>query len=204
MDATIRSAVVLAAAALLVVPLVNALVLEARETTDRQVRDPPEDPPDAEASPENRTNASRDLPSRPSRAAGGNCTAVPEDAPAVRWHHPSPSDGPGAAAQARAQDTDTKAFRVSDLHPAARVQLNVSDLTGSLTARVYPEDAPDDAAFTVEFRSEFASDVARGATLTQAGALSTGFWTAELETDGAAYDELAFTVVRAVCQEGSP
>lgn len=202
-DATIRSAVVLGAAALLVVPLVNALVLDARQTADRQIRDPPEDPPPVEATPEDRRNSSRQIPRSRGGAAGGNCTPVPEENPAVRWRHPSPAEEPGAAAQTRAQSADTKRFEISKLHPAARVQLNVSDLTGSLTARVYPDGESEDAPFTVTISNRVTVDVARGKTLTRAGALSTGTWTASLETDGATYDELAFTVVRAICQEGA-
>lgn len=204
MDATTRSALVLAAAALLVVPLVNALVLEAQDTTDRQVRDPPEDPPDVQMQPDNRTNTSRELPDRAPASGGGNCTAVPEDAPAVRWRHPSPSDQPGAATQARAESPETQRFEVSELNPAVRVQLNVTDLSGSLTAEVYPDGAQDDAPFTVQIQNVLLEDVARGQTLTRADALSSGTWTATLEVDGATYDELSFTVVRAICQEAAP
>lgn len=204
MDATTRTAAVLAAAALLVVPLVNALVLESQRTADRQVTEPPDHPsPDAQASPAQVENASRDLPEDRAVTAG-NCTPVPEEAPAARWHHPSPGSSPGSAAQTRAQAPDERSFRISDLHPAARVQLNVTNLVGSLQASVHPAGAPDDPAWSADLQRGFPDDVAEGATLTRAGDLATGGWVATLETDGATYGELAYTVVRAICQGAEP
>lgn len=204
MDATTRTAAVLAAAALLVVPLVNALVLESQRTADRQVVDPPDQPPpDAQTSPSQVENASRDLPENRAVTAG-NCTPVPEETPAARWHHPSPASRPGAAAQTRAQAPDERTFRVSDLHPAVRVQLNVTNLVGSLQATVHPAGAPDDPAWSADLQRGFPDDVAEGATLTRAGDLATGGWVATLETGGATYGELAYTVVRAICEEAEP
>lgn len=205
MDATTRTAAVLAAAALLVVPLVNALVLEAQRTADRQVVDPPDHtPPDARASPGEVENASRDPPQDKGDVAAGNCTPVPEEAAAARWHHPPPASRPGAAAQTRAQAPDERSFRISDLHPAARVQLDVTNLVGSLQASVHPAGAPDDPAWSADLQRGFPDDVAEGATLTRAGALVTGSWVATLETDGATYGELAYTVVRAICEGAQP
>lgn len=203
MDATARSAAVLAAAALLVVPIVNALVLESQSTADRQVTDPPEDPPPRTGETPGKTrNTTRDLPEG-RRAGGGNCTPVPEDAPAAQWRHPAPQQGPGAAVQARAQSPDERSFRISDLHPAARVQLNASGLAGSLTASVYPAGEPGNAPFEVDVQRAVPADLARGHTLTRAGDLVTGDWVATLDTDQASYQELTFTVVRAICEEAA-
>lgn len=200
----------LAAAVLLVVPLVNALVLEAQETADRQVRDTPADrPPEPAArdgpSPNATGNRTSDRPGESvSARSGGNCTPVPEEEPVVRWRHPAPQDSPGAAAQARLEAPETQGFRISPLHPAARVQLEVSSLTGYLLAQVYPDGAGEGAApFSFEGGGNVSDDVTVGRTLTRTGPLSTGDWVATLETDYAAYEELAFTVVRAICQEGS-
>lgn len=207
MDATARTAAVLAAAALLVVPLVNALVLESQQTADRQVRDPPqdppEDPPQGEYEGGDDANVSEEIPRDRRGAAGGNCTPVPEDAPAAAWNHPAPSENPGAAAQTRAQSPAERSFRVSDLHVGLAVRLQVTDLAGDLEARVHPADAPDDAAFAVDASNRLADDLERNGTVTRTGALTSGDWTATLETDGAAYRSLEFTVVRAICQEAA-
>lgn len=204
MDATARTAAVLAAAALLVVPLVNALVLESQQTADRQVRDPPEDLPERQPQPSNDTNVSQELPRDRTRSVGGNCTPVPEDAPAAAWNHPAPSENPGAAAQARAESPQERTFRVSDLHVGLAVRLEATDLTGDLEARLHPDGAPDDAAFTVDASNRVADDIERNGTVARTGALTSGDWTATLEADGATYRSLTFTVVRALCQEAGP
>lgn len=209
-DAPLRSAAVLAAAALVVVPLVNALVLEARQTADRQVADPPDvpepdDPPRGQPSDERSGEEEvppEETPERDRRGnVTGNCTPVPEERPAAAWHHPSPEDAPLAAAQRRADHTETRSFRVSDLHPAVHVELQVEDLVGGLEARVHPEGAPDDAPFEAEPQGGLGSTVEVSETLTRPDQVATGGWTASLVVDEGTYRELSLTVVRAICQE---
>lgn len=207
MDQTTRALAVLAAATLILAPLVNGILSDAAATADRLFLqnadweadpplpeeyegEPPEDPPEGEME-RNGTQAQGRAPT---------CQIQEEPTEAV-WHHANVTEQDQAqqAVASRVVDPQTKTFTVTDDHIGLGVELRIEELYGSVTARVYPEGAPDQAVFEYERSNALGDDPVKRSTETRPE-LTSGTWVAELDYHQASYSNLTFGVVLASCQ----
>lgn len=196
MDRTTRALAVVAAAAVLLVPVVNGVLEEAVATADRVVldeadwdREPPEDPPDAEPPEDAEGNVS----------AGGGSTCPLTRELVAGWNHDKPDQDPLTAAENRSQDPTTQSFEVTNRTRALGIALEVTNMTGEIAASVYAEGGEDEAPFQVQQRHDLPANVTEGSTISPP-ALEPGTWTAELQHQRNHHDELTFVVIAFTCE----
>lgn len=203
MQQSTRAFAVLAALVLVLAPVTNGVLQEAAETAERVFlepadwdREPPEDPPNAtppEDLPEGNRSFNGSAGPRPS------CEVTTE--PATGWEHRDPSEDPIMGAQNRSRLDTTRSFEVNDTLIGLGVALRIENLTGPLSASVYPDGEADDAPFSYERAAEPSqqrNDVNETSTIPR-GELVNRTWYAELDHTRANYDELQFVVVKASC-----
>lgn len=203
MDRTTRALAVLGVATLMVAPLVNGVLADAARTADRlflKDADWQGDPPLPE---DYQGDPPEDLPEgddqRNVTAPGGRppCQIQEEPTDAI-WHHPSLQNETGPAITSRASFETQREFDVEDRHIGLGVRIEVTDLRGQLSARVYEKANPDHVVFEIDKPAAFGDDVADDSTETRPNLVS-GTYVAELEVQGATYDELTFASILASC-----
>lgn len=203
MEETTRAFALLAALTLALAPVTNGVLEKAAETADRTILepadwegDPPEDPPDGEP-PEDLPEGNETFEG----AAGASPTCPVDTEPAAVWNHTS---DPNEQSQPPNRTTDvtrtSTSFEVNETHLGIGVALQITNLTGELSASLQDPDGAtvfshDHPAWTGQ-----QEDVNETSTIPRED-LTEGEWTAELSYQTANYDRLSYVVVTASCAE---
>lgn len=206
MDQTTRALAVLAAATLILAPLVNGVLEEAAATADRiflkdtdWTGDPPEDPPD-QPPPED-LDANQQEGNLTGQAGGASCT--PERRLVAAWQHDAYTKDPLTAAQNRTSQPSPQTFEVSEDDIGLGIAFDALNVSGTLSASVHQDDQDtDNAPWSVDKQQPLEEDIHNPGKITPP-TLSAGTWVAELQHEGAHYDELTFLVFAFSCQEAS-
>lgn len=207
MDQTTRALAVLAAAVVLLAPLVNGVLEEAAATADRVFLkdtdwngDPPEDPPD-QPPPEdlNRSDLDRNM----TGPGGGQPNCEVERRLVAGWNHESYEEDPLTAAGNRSQLDSPQAFEVNDTDIGMGVAFTAENVSGTLEASVYQDGQSENPVFEVDKQQPLEEDLNDDGEYTPPQ-LKPGTWYASLDNEGAHYDTLQFVVFLFSCpQEGS-
>lgn len=204
MEETSRAFAVLAALVLALAPVTNGVLEKAARTADRVIFEPadwegqpPEDPPNVtppEDVPEG--NESFEGP----QGAQPSCEIETE--PAAAWNHPAdPEDR--ATPPNRTRDAATRTsetFEVNDTHLGLGVALQITNLTGELSASLESPEGVEEFSYDHPAFSGQQDQVNQTTTISGDG-LVTGEWTAEVSFQTANYDRLTYVVVTASCAE---
>lgn len=205
MDQTTRALAVLAAATLILAPLVNGVLEEAAATADRiflkdtdWTGDPPEDPPDQPPPEDLERN---DLEGNISGAGGASCT--PERRLVAGWQHDAYTDDPVTAVDNRTGQPSPQTFEVTEDDIGLGIAFTALNVTGQLSASVYQEGQGDEnAPWSEDKQSPLEEDLHSSSEITPPE-LTSGEWVAELNHETATYDKLRFLVFAFSCQEAS-
>lgn len=211
MEETTRAIVILAAAALVLAPVMNGVLEEAAATADRLfLKDAdwdgeppdelPDDPPEGEP-PEGEGPPPEDLPDGEGEIPPGAAGCEIQTETVAEWNHTNPRDDPGDAISSRANDAfrASESFEIEDHHVGIGLHFAAENLSGRFSAELTDPDGNE--PWTQSHNSPSSKDY--DVPYTERGP-QTGTWTASIDATGATYDSLTLTVVRAFCQDTAP
>jgi hypothetical protein len=193
---------VLAAVVLALAPVTNGVVREAAKTAERVFLEPadwtpPEDPPEPppEDVPENLSDQNRTI--NASGAAAPSCNLT---YPVAQGFQHQPID----EQPDRGAETQQKTFEVNGTHLGVRVGLLVTNMTGSLDARVYHEEAGDENAwFSESTGNELQETEVKNSGAIQRPTLETGTYVMQINHREITYDELTFVTQYVMCERAA-
>lgn len=212
MDDTTRAMAVLAAATLILAPLVNGVLEEAAATADRiflkdsdWTGDPPENPPDVDPpdkEPPEDLNQS-DLDGNYT-GPGGGASCNLERRLAAGWQHRTYQEDPTTAVQERRLNQATQPIDVREDDVGMGIAFQSNNTTGALNASVYPEGQQENPPWYVDHPTTgFRDKLSEDGKITRPD-LTTGRWIARLDVSQAEYDDLTFVVFLFSCQQEAP